>query len=417
MTCIYEAEITRKAKQQNENQLTSRVFGALAMLDNERVLLPFLKLLATDVPLGQDSNDPVLAEIVSWESTSVRSSKILLWRYVGIRCPDVYIATPIPIVIEVKQNIKPRAGQLIPQYQEAHKEAFEMKENKGLAYFLLTKDLQEPPEVKRAEGELRREFPDAKIHWRSWLNVPKWLKVIANAPDLDEVSKTLIEATIKLLEDFEMMREPHIKKEWFDKSISKSLEEVEELTKEIRLIYRRVSAKIKEYDLEELDQEPSSKKRAWFNYADEKPDHDWIPKFFEFYYKPKRWKYKHKRGKEEEEASRGPDLYIVFDLTARWEGIRVGLWWDKAQKEHFDEIEGRLKENPNIKIKLDYESYDKEEALHIYEQIELDGLADGEIVDVLLNKLDEMRGFTESLATFREELGLEETSKRTRRAK
>jgi len=408
MTCIYEAEITRKAKQQNENQLTSRVFGALAMLDNERVLLPFLKLLATDVPLGQDSNDPVLAEIVSWESTSVRSSKILLWRYVGIRCPDVYIATPIPIVIEVKQNIKPRAGQLIPQYQEAHKEAFEMKENKGLAYFLLTKDLQEPPEVKRAEGELRREFPDAKIHWRSWLNVPKWLKVIANAPDLDEVSKTLIEATIKLLEDFEMMREPHIKKEWFDKSISKSLEEVEELTKEIRLIYRRVSAKIEEYDLEELDRDPSSGRREWFNYYDEKPDHDWIPKFFEFYYKHKRWK-------EEEKAWRDPRLYITFDLTARWEGIRVGLYWAETPKEHIDEIEERLKENPNIK--LDYESLDKGEMLDIYEQIELDGLADGEIVDVLLRKLNEMRGFTESLATFREELGLEETSKRTRRAK
>ena len=76
MVSIYEAEVRRKKKRVYEDELTSRCFGALAMLPKDTVLLPFLKLLARYTAFGDDRSDPVLSEITSWTPKGVKASSI-----------------------------------------------------------------------------------------------------------------------------------------------------------------------------------------------------------------------------------------------------------------------------------------------------------------------------------------------------
>lgn len=153
MTSVYEAENTRRAHQ-NEDQLTSRVFGALAMLSEETVLLPFLRLLATD-----DKDDLTLVEMQGWEPSYVTPCHVHLWKRLKDRSPDVYIDTPHTIiVIEVKKDSQPDDRQIIAQYREARVVA----QHRRVTYFLLTKDREQPPEISRAQTKLKVGLPDAR---------------------------------------------------------------------------------------------------------------------------------------------------------------------------------------------------------------------------------------------------------------
>jgi len=401
---IYAAEISGRGVE-NEDQLTSRVFGALEILPKESVLLPFVKQLASDQNTGKAADYPELSKIAEMQDKDVAHATIELWKHIPNRCPDVCITTPsIFIVIEVKQNSAPYMAQLVNQYRQAYEKAKSNK-NKTLAYFLLTKHSQEPPEVeeevKKSEEELKLKYKlqDARIYWRSWFKVPRWLEEITNTKHLEEVPAKLIRATITLLEEYENMREPRIK-ECFDKSLSESLEKLEKLTTEIRLTFRRVNEKIPEYGFEELARYPQSNRREWFNYNDEKPKDCWIPKSFEFYYKHENWR-------EVKEAWTDPSLYISFELIKNFEGIKVGLWWDEAPKNLVIEVgkKLRLKGSKTKGLKLEERHLD-EGHLDVYQDVNLDSLDDGKVVDILVRKLKEMREFAEGLQTLREELGL-----------
>jgi len=407
---IYAAEISGRGCE-NEDQLTSRVFGALEILPKESVLLPFIKKFACDQSARQSTDDLALREMTRLSFGDLDCESIELWKHIGGRYPDVCIETPsVLIVIEVKQDTDPYEGQLVPQFQKALIKAM----NRKLAYFLLTKDSREPPEVRKAEHELKHQLNTARIHWRSWLKVPKWLReILDGTPSLDMVSRNLVDATIALLEEGEMMREPRIK-EYFDRSLSDSLERLEGLTAEIRLTFRRVNEKTPEYGLEELSRYPQSGRREWFNY-DVEPEDCWIPKSFEFYYRHRNWT-------GVKDAWTDPCLYVSFDLNRSSEGVKVGLWWDEAPKKLVVELEKklRLKGNRAKGLKINEHTLEKGQ-LDVHQDVDLDSIADGELVDVLLRKLNEMLVFTEDLKTLREVLcektDLREASRQARQAK
>ena len=120
MTSIYEAEIRYKLRYRlYENQITARVFGALAMLPQKTVLLPFLKKLAEKSTNDKDGSCKALSEIEKLEHQDVSAQpiKIELWKRMA-KEPDVLVTTEkVLIVIEVKVDSEPSHEQIRGQYE------------------------------------------------------------------------------------------------------------------------------------------------------------------------------------------------------------------------------------------------------------------------------------------------------------
>jgi len=391
MVSIYEAEVRKKYKVK-EDQLTSRVFGALAMLPKQTVLLPFLELLAKDTASGQDKDAPVLSKITSWRSEGVKSANISLWKYAEGSYPDIYIKMgDFVIVIEVKKAAPATTTQIVEQYSNAVKLGEKKREGK-LAYFLLTNDDKIPDAVNEAQEELRGEFPNARIHWRRWPQVWKWLKEIQGNQEVNGVSQKLLEATIKLLEANDMAYPTGFKKNWFDEKVCNALDRVQELCREIRLTIKEVNAKLEEKGLEKLGNQPDLKITGKLGNHDE-----WVPRSFLFYFKDKHWT-------KVKDPNIHPSLCIEFNLESDYQGVGVGLLWNDPNEELVKEVRERISGLAGAEV--DDKLWADDGELSVGWWLSAKDLSNSEAPDKLLCKLVQIRDFANKLEELRGTLGL-----------
>jgi len=387
MVSIYEAEIRGKPGAKTvEDQLTSRVFGALAMLPKETVLLPFLKKLTSE---------------------DVKSAKISLWPYIDDTRPDICIETPSSlIVIEAKTDAKPGKEQLKSQFREAHRKAGKRKK---LTYFLLTKDDQSKV-ARDAQDELKEEFRDTKVrvHWRSWTQVWKWLREIRKEAkkSIGDTSYSLLDATLKLLE----ARHMNIKgptgfiKEWFKRDVIDALDKVEDLYYEIHHTIPHVVQKAAEERGIVLLGES-----VWGTqeYKYETNEHKWqlktktsLPRYFEYYFKDDGW--------AKVESKEDPSLYIYFGLgheedTDDYLGVGVAFWWPCPSKEEAEEEMEKEAQELRSKWGLQELKIERDDGNIIaYRPFNFDSdfrqlEEEEQVVETLVEELDKMRRFANGL--------------------
>lgn len=394
---IYEAEIRGKPRTQIvEDQLTSRVFGALSMLPPEIVLLPFLRQLAEGKAPSSET-DRVLARVASWKPSDVELLQIHLWEYIDNTCPDVCIMTPSTLlVIEAKKDSEPdKEKQLKPQFRDARKKAQDT--GRELAYFLLTK-VDRSALAWRAQEELRGEFRDAdiRIHWRSWTQVWEWLRNVKRE-SLGKTGKdtqlNLLEATLRLLEGKNMsIKGPTgFKAKWFGNDVITALENVEELCDEIGATINSVTREARLRGLEVVGDTPHKKSVLRKLSAPA----DWVQRYFEFYFRDAEWKLVKDPWKD-------PSLFISFGLEAGSAGIQVGLYWHcRLEESVIDEI----REHANQKG-FDPAYSGDELYVYNYRDSSLVGMETGEqAVKTLVERLEEMRSFANELGVLRKALG------------
>lgn len=390
---IYAAEISGRGDNK-EDRLTSRVFGALEILPKDKTLTQFLRMLATDRTYGEDENDQALDIIGNLEYRDLGSSEIELWKNVEGTFPDVYISTKrVLIIIEVKIDSKPRKDtQLIPQFEAAHKEAG----NRKLAYFLLTKDYEKPVEAQRAENELKRndKFRDPIIRWRRWSQVWKWLRDIERE-ELDkygvrDTSLYLLDTTIRLME-VERMSGPIGFRNWTE--VSNAFVTVRDFYSNLSKAMAEVMTELKRRNIKCIKQEP--KLSGLVKSLEEWPTYS---------FRDEEWK-------KVKNPETDPVLQISFCLKEEleYQGPSVGLWWPINDEEERNEKEEDIRKQ---REKLGYEptkfSVDSDESgIWIDNSPEFNQLEKGEqAVKNLVEKLEEMCIFVNSLERWHEELGI-----------
>jgi len=400
---IYEAE-TRYKYDVNENQLTSRVFGALAMLPRDIVLLPFLKKLAKDTRPPSEK-DVVFAEIEKSNFKAVESAKITLWKRIDEKRPDVCITTPANLIlIEAKTDSDPdKDEQLKPQFIEGYKEATQT--GRKFAYFLLTRDDQSPV-ARDTEKKLEKKLQDAKVrvHWRSWTQVWQWLREIRKdlqgKNGIENTSLKLLDATIKLLEARHMnIKGPTgFEEKWFGNNVIKALDEVEELCSEISTTMKKVIVNAEAKGIRVMRDKPP----VTFKLSDTR---DSTKRYSDFPFKDKGWT-------KVEDPDKDPHLYVYFGLEADSQGICVGFWWPRPPKEEIENAKRKANEIKRTlgKKKLFIEREEHDELNIGYdigsEQVEKDERA----IRTFVEMLDEMREFANKFAnefeTLRKTLGI-----------
>ena len=408
MTSIYEAEIHYKYDE-NENQLTSRVFGALAMLPEDTVLFPFLEWLAKDTILCQDKADLLLARMTSLQSQGVTPANISLWEYTEGNYPDVCIQiADIVVVIEVKKDTPPTSKQIIEQYSNAISKLGKEKRKNEFTYFLLTNHDKIPDAVNEAQDALRNElgFPNATIHWRRWPQVWKWLSFIKEQQGLDDTARNLLDATIRLLEEVENMAYPtQFQKGWFSDSVSGNLEKVRKLCREVVRAIKEVNTKLQDYNLQTVGDQPYPK-----TLTRKLDDIDnWVPDIFSFIYKGAGWP-------EVKKPYQDPSLYIEFNLKKGEEGVYVGFCWEDLDEKQAESIKKHLDNNNQVVFDQNY--WNDKKKINIYYEVSLDDLVGRDrIVGTLLGKLNCMRKLIESIEELKNDFGLKPIRKQTKRKK
>jgi hypothetical protein len=213
---------------------------------------------------------------------------------------------------------------------------------------------------------------------------------------LEKTERGLMKDTIGLLEAENMKKPTGLKKEWFDKSVSRNLQKVQKLCGEISITVMELNAALEAYGFQPVGEHPMDRKRTL---KMEEPE-AWVPTDFSFCYKHKSWK-------KVKDAFCHPSLCITFDLRPAWEGVRVSLWWESSEKEYIDEIRRKLRQKRNRGIELDEEYLGNQHELDVGLGLALDELDDGEkLLSTLRNALNRMRGFAENLDTLRGDLGI-----------
>jgi len=398
---IYEAE-TRYKYKVNENQLTSRVFGALAMLPRDIVLLPFLKKLAKDTRPPSE-RDVVLAEIEPWKPEDVETAEITLWEGIDEKRPDVCITTRnILILIEAKTDSDPdKDEQLKPQFIEGYKRARQTK--RKFAYFLVTRDDQRPV-ARDTEKELKKRFQDARVHWRSWTQVWQWLREIRKdlqeKTHIDNTSLNLLDATVKLLEARHMkIKGPTgFKREWFsDESIS-AFDKVEELYYTLYHTIPHIAERAEERGIVLLREDVYKRqyKHEPNKYKQLKTQTS-IPYCFEYYFKDNKWK-------KVQDPWKQPLLLLSFSLETGSGGISVSLYWAHPSEE-VEAVKNETKELIKTRGERGFHIDQDDSGFYVSHEPDFEQLKEGEqAVETLVEELDNMRKFANDLESLRQAL-------------
>jgi hypothetical protein len=243
---IFEAEHQRKTA--SEDQLTSRIFGALSIMNKDKVLIPFLcKLIEAD-PSSQA--DLITGRLSGLLGAAQGLPRIALWEHFGYRCPDVYIHIPkYLIVIEVKERTRATSDQIVAQYRSV-KEYYDG----DFAYYLLTKDEGENQAIID-EARKRLEGHAARICWVRWKQVWEWLKCIAEDQEITGTDKHLLNDLVLYLGDKKMKHATEIKAEWFSPEVVSSVNYLNDLYKEMQLVVQdlRETKIIERLGLEQSD--------------------------------------------------------------------------------------------------------------------------------------------------------------------
>src|SRR4030042_2355648 len=297
MPSIYEAEIRHKSGAKTvEDQLTSRVFGTLAMLPKE-IICSFLRQMATDKAYGEDNDNPALLAMMNLKSEDILPP-INLWTSIEGTYPDVRVDTSkVLIIIEVKKDAEPNKEELVRQFSAAYRQA---GNKKMLAYFLLTKGYERPDAIQQAEKELKRK---SLIHWRRWPKVWKWFK--DSAGDAEGIAKNLLQATQKIMEAEEgMAGQTRFKRQL--EEVRAAFLKTKEFCSEVSRIMDEVKNQLKAKEIECIGEPKNAGELMRYSRLD-------------YQFKDNHW--------EKVSKDKTPHLSINFSLEESEEfGGSVGLW-------------------------------------------------------------------------------------------
>jgi len=326
---IFEAEHQNRTT--SEDLLTSRIFGALSVMDKRNVLIPFLRHL---IKVSQDDQlknniDNTLNDLSAKKTSKLDELRFILWEHFGYRCPDVYIHIPkYLIVIEVKEHTKATSDQIVEQYNSVKGEAGKNE----VAYFLLTNDEEDSQAIADAKTKLKHYA--TKIEWVKWKQVWKWLKDILKEKEIaDTTDERLLNDLIQLLEDKEMMYATGIKPAWFTKDVATSIEKINDLYRELRLIVLDFRLKLDELELKKpekdlLDFEKPNPKKP----SDEQV---LVSPWIQIRYRDKKWR---------KTSLKNAYLFILADLTLQEPDFSVGFYTPDKSDEECDDLEASARE-------------------------------------------------------------------------
>lgn len=372
---IYQAEIV--GKHTEEDRLTSRVFGALAILDKKKVVAPFLVQLTRCQPIPDGEIDSLV---------------IKFWEYCDGCYPDVWIETDSQlIVIEVKKDSKATPDQLAKQFKATAKWAKESR--KELTYLLVTNDGKKSKAVSEGQDQLKRRWPDAQIEWASWPDVREYLNSIKKEVHADTVSVRLLEDTIDLLESYGMKKPTGLDPTWLDKSMKESLQVLYKMAREVNVVIKDLDLKAAKQGLSPLNPRPFYTTKKF-----ERDDpNSWIMEYYSFPYKDSRWKRITKADWD------GAYLYVDF-----WPGshVAVGFYNGKASDDQIRRTRDQLS-RPTAFPGLDPYDFERpNQKLDIHYEMDREEVKGRDIADKLLDKLIKTRKFVNDSHIFTKELGL-----------
>jgi len=391
MMSIFEAE--KRNKTAPEDQLTSRIFGALAILgkdDKAKVLFPLLK----ELPLESR---------VSLTKEQVENAAICLWKCYGGTFPDVSITMRGHLVfIEVKEREKAKFDQIISQYRAGRGR----KVKDEFTYILVTNDREQPEVVKEAENKLSRSWQDAKIHWLRWPKFWKSLREIENGlkgGTGGDTLKGLISDLVSLLEVKGMKEPTGFKVEWFQK-VAESWQSWRELCREISVTIDKLNEEVKKKGLEPLKPMP-----YYYNVGKDpklENSEDWIPDYFGFTYKDEQWK-------KVTKPQQGVYLFVDFNLYEQPAEVKIGFYKKGYLREEQNEVRHKAKdyESKGFELTLD----DPDDELYLDQGLPLNQLQDDKVVQKLLDKILEARDFANSIESFRKDLGFRRNTRSRRK--
>jgi hypothetical protein len=173
---IFEAEL--RGHTGGEDVLTSRVFGALEILDTTKFLIPVLKQCG--VKLAQEA----VPERFSFS----------YWREMGKRTPDVILEDKLNLIFfENKLNTSLGVRQLVEEYEDG------IGCHKNFRLIAVTSDWVEPPEIQQAKELLTREgIKNPEIQWINWQKIYAILH--SNANNGNQIEQKLVSDLLSLLE-------------------------------------------------------------------------------------------------------------------------------------------------------------------------------------------------------------------------
>lgn len=262
---IFEAEVRHRTGE--EDQLTSKVFGSLSILDKRVVLVPFLEALGLSLT---ESEIPTLT--------------VSLWKMYGDVEPDVIIeSTEQMAFIEVKLDSPVSHDQLEKEYRRG------MKSKKPFSLFLLNKDFRLPPAVMEAKEHLSKDFPDVKINWVRWQQIYPILIELKSRDALDPVSRSLLSEVLRLLEAKRLRGTMGIKPEWLTKAAG-SQEYLSLLCEEIAVIAQELNSRAIPEGLEPVTPGGTASNLDRDGRGASLGDPSgWFPRYLELAYKDSNW--------------------------------------------------------------------------------------------------------------------------------
>ena len=226
---ILEAAI--KGKKSDEDILTSQVFGTLDAANRSIVLASFLNGLGIDIPGDQLEN----ATFRYWEKLDATDQ----------REPDVILQTKSKLIfVESKLDSQLVTDQLIEEFADLKKHT---KKQVGLNLICVTKHRKEPAEVQ--ESRIKVNAQEGQIKWTSWWGIREKFTEILRLPELDSVSKRLVEDLLKLLEARGFVRFTGLKKKEL-LQIIESQKVFQKFYKDIPLLIGELSTLLEDSNIE-----------------------------------------------------------------------------------------------------------------------------------------------------------------------
>ena len=171
---IFEAEVRRHTGE--EDILTSRVFGALEILEKSKFLAPILEHCGVD-----------MGEI------DIHHLAFSYWESIGKRTPDVILRDKsILMSIENKLGSSVDTWQLVEEYEDG------MKLHGNFWLIATTAHYVEPSQVEEAKSMLSKKgYKDPRIKWVNWQQIYAILRT--NAESGNETEQKLIGDLLSLL--------------------------------------------------------------------------------------------------------------------------------------------------------------------------------------------------------------------------
>ena len=293
---ILEAAI--RGKKNDEDILTSQVFGTLDAANRPTVLGSFLNGLGIDVPVDQLEN----ATFRYWEKFGTRDQ----------REPDVILQTKSRLIfVESKLDSQLMTDQLVEEFTDLKKHA---KKQVGLNLICVTKHRKEPAEVQDARIQVNAQ--EGQIKWTSWWEIREKFTEILRSRELDNVSKRLIGDLLNLLEARGFVRFTGLKKRELIQIIE-SQRVFKRFYKDIPLLVGELSILLEDFNIE------SRRSGGSFFWKDGKgtrldnPE-QWLHTFCTFAFADKSWDIGDLRHAE------STYLFIRFYLNRTEEPIWVG---------------------------------------------------------------------------------------------